>query len=145
MVFVHPTNPTPEIKLGRVSSPVIEYTFDTTRAITNLLFTGTRKRFPDMKIIFSHGGGALPFMAHRLGLQSTLPFHGGYNYDESLDELKSYYYDLAVSGSTPQLAALHALVGSEKLLAGSDCMGFYEYVHSSITDSSVQILSSLRT
>jgi hypothetical protein len=105
VIFVHPTAPVPDTKLIGVSSPVIEYTFDTTRAITTLLFTRTRQRFLDVNIIFSHGGGVLPFMAHRLGLQSTLPFHGGYEYDESLKELKSYYYDLAVCGSDPQLAA----------------------------------------
>ena len=145
VVFVHPTTPTPETKLAGVSAPVIEYTFDTTRTITSLLFTGTRKRFPDMKMIFSHGGGVLPFMAHRLGLQSTIPFHGGRSYDESLNELKGYYYDLAVSGSAPQLAALNALVGPEKLLAGSDCKHSYLYVHCSMTDWPVQTLSSLST
>ncbi len=120
-VLVHPINPVPEPHLDIISSPVIEYTFDSTRAITNLLFTRSRKRFPDIKMIFSHGGGALPFLAHRLALQTTFPFHGGYDFDESLEELKGYYYDTAVGTSEPQLAALNALVGSQKLLVGSDC------------------------
>ena len=52
-VFVHPTAPVPEAKMPGVSSPVIEYPFDSTRAITNMLFAQARKRFPDVKMIFS--------------------------------------------------------------------------------------------
>lgn len=120
-VFVHPTNPPTSPPLQNMSLPVIEYTFDTTRAIGNLLFTGSRKRYPDIKMIFSHGGGALPFLADRLAIQSTLPFHGGRDLNESLTELKGYYYDTAVVLGEPQFAALKALVGPDKLLTGSDC------------------------
>ncbi|RVX69749.1 hypothetical protein B0A52_06394 [Exophiala mesophila] len=127
-VFVHPTNPPTSPPLQNMSLPVIEYTFDTTRAIANLLFTGTRKRYPDIKFIFSHGGGALPFLADRLGIQSTLPFHGGRDLDESLAELKGYYYDTAVVLGEPQFAALKALVGADKLLTGSD----YPYLPASL-------------
>ncbi len=97
---------------------MIEYPFDSTRAITNVLWTKATKRFPDVKLIFSHGGGALPFLASRLALQTTFPFHGGWDYDESLEVLKSLYYDIAVSTSAPQIAALKALVGSDKILFG---------------------------
>jgi predicted TIM-barrel fold metal-dependent hydrolase len=120
-VFVHPTKPADEVKLEGLSAPVIEYCFDSTRAVANMLFTKGRQRFPDVKFIFSHGGGALPFLASRLALQTTFPFHGGWDYDESLEVLKSFYYDLAVGTSEPQLAALTALVGTDKLLFGSDC------------------------
>lgn len=120
-VFVHPTNPPEEPKLYNMSSPVIEYPFDTTRAIGNLLFTQSRKRFPNIKFIFSHGGGALPFLADRLAIQSTLPIAGGHVFQESLDEMKGYYYDTAVVFGTPQFAALKELLGADKLLTGSDC------------------------
>lgn len=120
-VLVHPTNPPTAPALPGMSLPVIEYTFDTTRAIANLLFTQARKRFPNAKLIFSHGGGALPFLADRLAIQTTLPFQGGRDYNESLNELKGYYYDTAVVLGNPQFAALKELVGADKLLTGSDC------------------------
>lgn len=110
-----------EVKLPGLSTPVIEYCFDSTRAVANMLFTKGRQRSPNIKFIFSHGGGALPFLASRLALQTTFPFHGGWDYDESLEVLKSFYYDVAVGTSKPQLAALTALVGTDKLLFGSDC------------------------
>lgn len=120
-VLVHPTNPPDAPRLPGMSLPVIEYTFDTTRAIANLLWVQARKKFPNIKLIFSHGGGALPFLADRLGIQTTLPFHGGRNFDESMAELKSYYYDTAVVFGSPQIAALKEFVGADKLVTGSDC------------------------
>jgi 6-methylsalicylate decarboxylase len=122
VVFVHPAGPPESPPLPGMSLPVIEYTFDTTRAIANLLFTQTRRRFPDVQMIFSHGGGALPFLADRLALQTTLPFHGGRNREESYKELQSYYYDTAVTIGNPQFAALKEFVGASRILTGSDCM-----------------------
>lgn len=120
-VLVHPTSPPSSPTLTNVSLPVIEYPFDTTRAITNLLWVQARKKFPNIKLIFSHGGGALPFLADRLGIQTTLPFQGGRDFNESLAELKSYYYDTAVVFGNPQIAALKEFVGADKLVTGSDC------------------------
>lgn len=125
VVFVHPIAPPEAPRLYNMSLPVIEYTFDTTRTIGNLLFTQSRKRFPDIKFIFSHGGGALPFLADRLAIQSTLPIAGGHSYNDSINELKGYYYDTAVVIGDPQFAALKALVGADKLLTGSDCKSLH--------------------
>lgn len=119
--FVHPAGPPQSPVFKNMSLPVIEYTFDTTRAIANLLFTQARKRFPNINIIFSHGGGALPFLADRLALQTTLPFQGGRDLNESYSELQHYYYDTAVTIGNPQFAALKEFVGADRLLTGSDC------------------------
>ena len=123
-VFVHPVAPVPEVKLKGVSSPAIEYTFDTTRTIANLAFTSSRKRYPNIKFIFSHGGGTVPFLTGRIAGQASLPFQGGRNPTEVLAEMKDYYYDLAAVTTTPQLAALNAFVGASRLVTGSDGMLF---------------------
>ena len=47
---------------------MIEYVFDTTRAAVNLLFSGALDRFPNIRIILSHAGGTLPFIAWRLSV-----------------------------------------------------------------------------
>ncbi|KAK1813218.1 hypothetical protein LTR12_012407 [Friedmanniomyces endolithicus] len=120
VAFVHPAGPPEAPSLPLMSLPVLEYTFDTTRAIGNLLFTQTRKRSPDINTIFSHGGGALPFLADQLALQSPLPFQGGRNFNESLAEMQGYYYDTAVVIREPLFAALNAFVGSSKMVTGSD-------------------------
>lgn len=119
-VFVHPVAPVPEVKLKGVSTPAIEYTFETTRTIANLLFSGSRNKYPNVKFIFSHGGGTLPFVASRIVGMASLPFQGGHNPADSMAELKGYYFDLAAVTSAPQLAALNAFVGSSQLVIGSD-------------------------
>lgn len=119
--FVHPAGPPESPALYSMSLPVMEYPFDTTRAIGNLLFTQTRKRFPRVQMIFSHGGGVTPFVAVRLAIQSTLPFHGGRDYDEAYAEMQRYFYDTAVTVGDPSFAALKEFVGSDRMLIGSDC------------------------
>ena len=60
VVYFHPT--AASFAFNRVKDippPTIEFPFDTTRTITSLLFSGTLSRCPDIKWIFSHGGGAL--------------------------------------------------------------------------------------
>ncbi|KEF56420.1 uncharacterized protein A1O9_08001 [Exophiala aquamarina CBS 119918] len=119
-VFVHPAGPTESPALDNMSLPVIEYPFDTTRAIANMLFKQTRLRYPNMKIIWSHAGGTVPFLASRLALQSTLPWHGGRDFEGSYSELQGYYYDTAVTLGNAQFAALKEFVGDDKIVTGSD-------------------------
>ena len=120
-VFVHPTNPPVSPQLYRMSLPVIEYPFDTTRAIGNFLFRQARKKFPDVNIIWSHAGGAMGSLGDRLAIQTTLPIHGGMNLNESLADLKSFYYDTAVQLSNAQFAGINEFVGADRILTGSDC------------------------
>ena len=66
VVFVHPTVPSCCQKLLPDVSPLVaEIPQDTTRAVTNLLFTGTFARFKDIRFIFSHGGGDVPMVMGR--------------------------------------------------------------------------------
>ena len=66
IVYVHPIAPNccknlvPGIPVGS-----IEYATDTTRTIAHLVFSGTTTRFPDIRWIFSHSGGTLPFLTGR--------------------------------------------------------------------------------
>ena len=67
VVFVHPTTPTCCQNLLPEVSPIIaEVPQDTTRAITNLLFTGAFTRFRNIKFIFTHAGGTVPMVACRM-------------------------------------------------------------------------------
>ena len=64
VVFVHPTSPpcAETTALGR-PRPMLEFIFDTTRAVSHLVFTGMLLRYPDIEWVFTHGGGALPLLA----------------------------------------------------------------------------------
>ena len=71
----------------------MEYGTDTTRAIMGVAFSGDAARFPDVRFIWSHAGGTVPFLAGRIEGASTnakdrLP--NGF-----IAEIRKFYYDLA--------------------------------------------------
>ena len=124
VVFVHPTIPICcRTLIPDVSPFVAEIPQDTTRAITNLLYSGSFGRYRDIRFIFCHGGGTMPSVVGRLrhygpeDLDTKVP--NGIEY-----ELKRLYFDIASSTTRPSIAALMALVPTSQILLGSD----YPYV-----------------
>jgi predicted TIM-barrel fold metal-dependent hydrolase len=120
LVFVHPTAPNCCRALVPGISPIMtEVPHDTTRTITSLLFSGILTRLKDIRFIFCHAGGTLPMVAGRMtsyapkNLAEVLP--QGVEY-----ELKRHYYDIAVSGYRPAVAALAGLIPISQILFGSD-------------------------
>jgi 6-methylsalicylate decarboxylase len=122
VVYFHPT--AASFAFNRVKDippPTIEFPFDTTRTITSLLFSGTFSRCPDIRWIFSHGGGALGMVANRLvGLSRTRPELAARVPGGVKQELSKLYLDV-VGVTTP--GALHAvldIVPVSQLLFGTD-------------------------
>ena len=122
IVFVHPTEPACCANLiPGIPSNVIEFVFDTTRAITSFLVNGTFSRCPDIRFIFCHSGGTMPVLAARINgffqsrsaLASQAP--NGVMY-----ELKKLYYDIANATNPSSLAALMKLVPTSQIVWGSD-------------------------
>jgi len=122
VVYTHPTaanccrNLVPD-----VPDAVIEYGTDTTRTIASLLFSGTAARCPDIRFIFSHAGGTLPFLTERFtrlplankSLEAKVP-------NGALYELKRFYYDVAQAAHPTALASLLKLVPVSQVLFGTD-------------------------
>jgi predicted TIM-barrel fold metal-dependent hydrolase len=102
-------------------APLTEYPFDSVRAMQNMLLTGQHARYPNVTMIFPHGGGAIPYLANRIASVSALDVLGGLDPLETMKELKGYYFDTASSTSKIQLAALKEFAGVEKILVGIDC------------------------
>jgi predicted TIM-barrel fold metal-dependent hydrolase len=104
-----------------VHEHVLEYGFDTTRAITQILFSGTALHYRDIRWIFCHGGGTTPFLAERLvrapGLNTSL---AQYVPDGVLAELRRFHYDVAQVANPMALAALTRLVPVSQILWGTD-------------------------
>ncbi|KAJ5951877.1 uncharacterized protein N7479_010290 [Penicillium vulpinum] len=126
-VFVHPASPDCSSVALDWPIPMTEYPFDTVRAIENMLLTGQRAKYPDIKMIFAHGGGAIPFLATRIAGMASLPLLGGLSIPDSLAQLAGYYFDTAASTSAIQLTALKSFVGADQIVTGTD----YPYVPSS--------------
>lgn len=61
----------------------------------HLFASGTRAKFSNFNILFSHGGGVLPFIADRVGSFLSIPQNGGFNSTEMFEQFRGYYYDLA--------------------------------------------------
>jgi predicted TIM-barrel fold metal-dependent hydrolase len=122
VVYTHPLTPACCASVGTGLPPsVIEYATDTTRTIASLVFSGTAARYPDIRWIFSHGGGTTPFLLSRFTReeaamkerQSRLP--RGVMY-----ELKKFYYDTAQANHRGALDALLEIVAPSQVLYGSD-------------------------
>jgi predicted TIM-barrel fold metal-dependent hydrolase len=104
-----------------VPPAIMEYLFDTARAITSLLYSGTFSRCPDIRFVFSHAGGVFPMIAHRIAryagvreeLRQRLP--GG-----AMPELGKLYLDLVSATNPIAYEAARSLVGEGRLLFGSD-------------------------
>jgi predicted TIM-barrel fold metal-dependent hydrolase len=99
---------------------MLEFIFDSTRAVSDLVFTGTLTRYPDIRWIFTHGAGTLPLLADRMELFRTV-FLGGKPGDPTVQEQVSRLrFDMAGSPFPDQVPALVKAFGSDRLLYGSD-------------------------
>jgi predicted TIM-barrel fold metal-dependent hydrolase len=120
VVYVHPTTPNCcEKILPGIGPSTIEFATDSTRAITHIVFSGVAAKFPDIRWIFSHAGGTLPFLTARLEILAQrkkdprLP-------DGPLPVLRKFYYELAQGNTPGQLAALLKMAPVSQLLYGTD-------------------------
>ncbi len=107
-------------KPARLHAPpfVVEYVFDTTRAVVNLIHTGTLKRCPDIRFIVAHGGGAVPFLAQRIAMMEG--HRGAKGVSDVMPTLRSLYYEIASTTSRFALRSLQELADPAHILWGSD-------------------------
>jgi 6-methylsalicylate decarboxylase len=121
VVFVHPITPAGGKTLAMVSESMLDYPFETTRAIVSLLYHGTPQRYPKIKFVFSHAGGALPYLAGRVALFSELnPKFQQRGFEGVIPAVRDFYFDMADSVNAYTLGTLRALVPMDHLLFGSD-------------------------
>jgi predicted TIM-barrel fold metal-dependent hydrolase len=99
---------------------LIELGTDTTRAIASLLFDGTVSRYPDIRFIFSHGGGTMPYLMTRFAALAARPDIAQRLPKGLLYEVQKMYYDTAsMSGPYPWPTILK-LVPVSHILFGTD-------------------------
>jgi predicted TIM-barrel fold metal-dependent hydrolase len=121
VVFVHPSFPAccTDVLPG-ISDADVEYGTDTSRAIARMVFGGNTVKYPNMRVIWSHAGGTMPFLQGRFVHDSLTPerqklLPGGF-----FGEARKMYYDTAQSAAAAPMAALTKIVPLTQILFGSD-------------------------
>jgi len=138
VMYIHPTYPVGvEAMTDYWLMPLVGFVFDTTLAAAGLVFSGVVERFPGIRWVLAHLGGAVPYLAER--------FDRGYlAYDECRkaipkppsEYLKEFYYD-TVNFDVRALELAIEFAGVDHLLAGSDyphLIGSLERMLSSIEE-----------
>ncbi len=122
LVYTHPTVANCCENLVRTQQPVmIEFGADTTRTIADIVFSGNAQKFRDIRWIFSHAGGAMPFLIERFVRNPLLdPKARPAVPDGTLAELKRFYYDTAQTSNKGSMSALAAIIPPSQIVFGTD-------------------------
>jgi aminocarboxymuconate-semialdehyde decarboxylase len=122
-VLVHPTAPpgTPDMSLDEYGLvPPIGFMIDTTLAVSRMILDGFFDRYPNLKIIASHGGGTLPYLAGRLDrCHEMIPACSEVIKERPSTYLEKIYYDSVVY-SPGALQLCLDVAGPDNVLYGSD-------------------------
>jgi predicted TIM-barrel fold metal-dependent hydrolase len=122
VIYTHPATADCCVNLVKTEPPaLIEWGTDTTRTIADIVFSGNAQKFRDIKWIFSHAGGSMPFLIERFVRQplidakykATVP-------DGTLAELTRFYYDTAQTSNKAAMSALAAIIPTSQILFGTD-------------------------
>lgn len=122
VVYTHPATADCCVNLVRTQPPgMIEWGTDTTRTIADIIFSGNAQKFRDIRWIFSHAGGTMPFLIERFvrhpqiepKAKATVP-------DGTLAELTRFYYDTAQTSNKAAMSALSAVIPTSQIVFGTD-------------------------
>jgi predicted TIM-barrel fold metal-dependent hydrolase len=133
VVFTHPQDApwSEDLVPGVESQSAIEYGTHTTRTIVSLLESGTAARYPEIRWVFAHAGGTMPFLLARIvGRKLPLGADGMVTLDPSdtsrrdgagkLAQLRRFFYDTAQQTNAVALGALRRIVPVSQIVFGTD-------------------------
>jgi predicted TIM-barrel fold metal-dependent hydrolase len=120
-VFLHPTSPAAPLALPDHPAWLYEFPFDTTRAVADLVYSGTLERCPNLRLQVAHLGGAVPFLADRL---ASLADREPARAREAPAGLHGYlgrlFFDTGLSNTAAPVAAARAVAPFRQLVFGTD-------------------------
>lgn len=106
--------------LANIGDGTIEWGTDTTRAIANLVFSGTAARYPNIRMTFSHGGGTMPYLVERFEAVAKSPKFASQFPNGFAAAAGKFYYDTAWTTNPEAMSALSKLVPISQILFGTD-------------------------
>lgn len=95
-----------------------DFLLDTSRAAFNLVRNDVMRRYPRIRFILSHAGGFVPYAAHRFAL--TIAAVTNRRINDVLEDFRSFYFDIALSGSPAALPSLLQFAKPDHVLFGTD-------------------------
>ena len=133
VIFTHPQDtPWSEGLVPGVSTEaMIEYGTHTTRTIVSLLESGTAARYPEIRWVFAHAGGTMPFLLSRIiGRKMSMGPDGLVILDSTdraredgagkLAQIRRFFYDTAQQTNPVALNALRRVVPVSQIVFGTD-------------------------
>lgn len=130
-----PVEPNAGSPVPTLEPSLFEFLFDTTRAVANLIVTGTLERNPRVRLILAHAGGTVPYVHDRIVDRGPIlervrrtPPPARAELQQMLDQgladshrqLQRLFYDVTLSANDTVLGCLHELVPSSRILLGTD-------------------------
>jgi predicted TIM-barrel fold metal-dependent hydrolase len=147
VVHVHPTaDPHVASPVAGLEPSVLEFVFDTTRAVANLIVSGTLARYPRVRLILAHAGGVVPYVRDRIldrrpilrrvaagspPSQKELLELMEAGLHDTRRQLRDLYYDTALSTDEVVLHALADVAPGSHVLLGTD-FPFAQYLGASL-------------
>jgi predicted TIM-barrel fold metal-dependent hydrolase len=122
VVFVHPNaSPDPTAHTLGLPDTLLDYPVDTSRAIAKLHYSNTFARTPDVKYVFVHAGGTIPYLATRFAIVDEMEvIPGAQERGPFADVLPRLYWDTASAFSDPVLHMLRSVTGLDNVVFGTD-------------------------
>jgi aminocarboxymuconate-semialdehyde decarboxylase len=121
VIYIHPTDPLGvDAMLDYWLMPLVGFLFDTTLAAARLVFSGVVERYPRIRWVLAHMGGAIPYLSERLdrGWRAFAECRRQIPRPPS-EYLRTFYYD-TVNFNPAALGLALDFAGPDRLLAGSD-------------------------
>ena len=121
VIYLHPCMPSavPANVLAGYPVPMMEFLFDTARAVTNLILQGVVARYPEIRYVVPHAGGVLSILVPRINGLVQLTRKPEERADV-LGGFRSLYYDTAGPSILQQLRPLLNVTDDTHLVYGTD-------------------------
>ncbi len=141
VVFVHPgTHPTNKLLDLPWPGFMMEYLFDTTRAVVNLVFSGALEKYPRIRFILPHAGGLVPYFSWRLSVSPMIDRRlRQMTQEEVFSLLKRFWYDNALSPGAQTWGCLENVAAMDQIVFGSD----WPFANVRVTESAIKTYEAL--
>src|SRR5579884_4047097 len=122
-VFIHPVQAMPTPRTAKFAlTQIAQYTFDTTLCVGSLIFSGVLDRFPTLRLVLAHGGGAFPYLLGRFDLMHRrMDKAGQENVAAAAPSayVRRFHYDTILHD--PRILRFLAMIaGVDRIVLGSD-------------------------